>query len=195
MEQPAYATLTQTQALLALGGNLASAHGDPAQTLDLAIRRLGEAGLQVLARSRFFTTPAMPVGAGPDYVNAALVVETDLPPEALLVLLHGVEADLGRARSTRWASRPVDIDLLAQGDRILPDVPTQARWRALPPDRQQIETPERLILPHPRLQDRAFVLIPLADIAPGWRHPILGLSTLEMLDQLPEADKSAIKPL
>lgn len=154
-------------------------------------------GLEVAAVSRLYRTPCFPAGAGPDYVNAAadLRIPADLSPEGLLALFHRVEADHGRRRDTRWGMRTLDIDLLAYDDSVLPDAATQDAWRALPPDRQAQVAPNRLILPHPRLQDRAFVLVPLADVAPGWCHPRTGLSVSEMLAALPEADRAAVVPL
>lgn len=91
--------------------------------------------------------------------------------------------------------RTLDIDLLAMGDSVLPDAETQDRWRLLPMEQQVRATPDRLILPHPRLQDRAFVLVPLADVAPDWVHPRTGQSVRAMLAALPTEDRDAVKPL
>lgn len=187
---------TQTHdALIALGANLSSDLGGPAQTLAAAIARLPAVGLRVSAVSRFFETPCFPAGAGPDYVNAALQVRTELGPQAVLDALHGIEADLGRVREQRWGQRVIDLDLIAYGDRILPDLATFARWRDLPAETQRTATPVSLILPHPRLQDRAFVLVPLRDIAPDWCHPVSNDTVLDMLADLPHEDRAAVVPL
>ncbi len=146
------------------------------------------------AVSRFYATPAFPAGSGPDYINACALLQSRLPGPDLLALLHRIEADLGRRRNgARWAARGIDLDLLALEDQVAPDAAGQDLWRALPPERQRIEAPAELILPHPRLQDRAFVLVPLADIAPGWRHPRLGLTVAQMLAALPAADRQSVK--
>lgn len=101
---------------------------------------------------------------------------------------------MGRQRDgSRWGARVIDIDLLAMGKRIAPDDSTQDAWRALPPDIQATRTPDGLILPHPRLQDRAFVLVPLADIAPTWRHPRTGQTVTEMLSRLPDRDRAEVQ--
>ncbi len=149
----------------------------------------------IVAVSRFFRTPAYPPGSGPDFVNVAALLRTALAPGPLLAALHAIEARYGRERLTRWGERTLDIDLLAVEDRILPDEATLRHWMDLAPARQRVEAPDRLILPHPRLHERAFVLIPLAEIAPGWRHPLTGRTVAEMAAALPEADKSAICPL
>lgn len=78
---------------------------------------------------------------------------------------------------------------------ILPSAEVQERWRTLPLEHQVSEAPPELILPHPRLQDRAFVLVPLADVMPQWRHPLLGLNVAEMLERLPAKDRAEIIPL
>jgi 2-amino-4-hydroxy-6-hydroxymethyldihydropteridine diphosphokinase len=150
---------------------------------------------KIVAVSRFFKTPAHPAGAGPDFVNAAALLETPLSPERLLAALHAIEADHGRTRDQRWGDRTLDLDLLLLGDRVLPDAATLRRWIELPADRQRREVPDHLILPHPRLQDRGFVLIPLAEIAPAWRHPLTGITVAAMAAALPEAGKAAICPV
>ena len=179
------ATSTST-ALIALGGNLPSAVGEPADTLRAALTAIAERGVPVLRQSRFYATPCFPPGAGPDYVNAAAELTFEGDARALLDILHEVEAMFGRERVQRWGRRTLDLDLIAMGDTVLPDAPTHARWRGLDADRQAQETPDRLILPHPRLAERAFVLIPLLDVAPGWVHPITGDTVQDMIDALPE---------
>jgi 2-amino-4-hydroxy-6-hydroxymethyldihydropteridine diphosphokinase len=89
----------------------------------------------------------------------------------------------------------VDLDLLAFGDAILPDAVTHGHWASLPLAAQKAKTPDRLVLPHPRLQDRAFVLVPLADIAPDWRHPVFGRTVADMVAALPAGDRGAVRPL
>ncbi|RID93170.1 2-amino-4-hydroxy-6-hydroxymethyldihydropteridine diphosphokinase [Gemmobacter lutimaris] len=181
------------QALIALGGNLPDGDRSPAETLRAALRRLRELGLAPISVSRFHATPCFPAGAGPDYVNAAAVVECGpLTAAEVLATLHRVEAEFGRERLSRWAGRTLDLDLLAMGGQVLPDAATQAEWRDLPPEAQARRAPDSLILPHPRLQDRGFVLVPLADVAPDWCHPVLGLTVRQMLARLPAEDLAGI---
>jgi 2-amino-4-hydroxy-6-hydroxymethyldihydropteridine diphosphokinase len=185
------------QFLVALGANLPFDGSPPAETLARAVAALAEEGVTLLGLSRFFATPCFPAGAGPDYVNAAALLQTGDADDLASILgrLHAVEARFGRKRAQRWGMRTLDIDLLAVGDSVQPDAETQDRWREMPPDAQIATTPDRLILPHPRIQDRAFVLVPLADIAPDWVHPRTGLSVRQMLAALPAEDRDAVKPL
>lgn len=184
------------QALIALGANLPHGGTAPEQTLFAAMTRLDTDGFQIESRSRLFKTPCFPKGAGPDYVNAAvaLTCAPDLSPRALLQHLHSIEAEFGRQRETRWGMRTLDLDLLAFGDHILPDPAEQTRWRDLSAADQARLAPSDLILPHPRLQDRAFVLVPLCDIAPDWVHPLLGRSVRQMCDALSPQDRAEVQP-
>ncbi|MDJ0824115.1 MAG: 2-amino-4-hydroxy-6-hydroxymethyldihydropteridine diphosphokinase [Rhodobacter sp.] len=181
--------------IIALGGNIDSAIGGPALTIRAALERLGDSQLSVEATSRLFATPCFPKGAGPDYVNAAAVLSGLDDPHEILRVLHRVEAAFGRERLQRWGRRTLDLDLIAVGDRVLPDLETFQAWRSLPPEAQVAAVPDRLILPHPRLQDRAFVLVPLAEIAPNWWHPVLGRSVVELVAELPGRETANIRRL
>ena len=144
-------------ALIALGANL----GKPVEALRFARRELAKVG-DVQGVSRLYRTA--PIGGPPDqppYVNAALALRTALEPRALLGVLLDIERAAGRVRRERWGPRVLDLDLLAVDDR-------------------RIDTPD-LVLPHPRLLERAFVLAPLSDVAPDWRHPETGATVLDAL--------------
>lgn len=181
--------------LIALGSNATSRHGTPREIVARAMAAIDTGPIRVMARSRLYRTPCFPAGAGPDYVNAAVLCDTALSPGEVLQRLHRVERDFDRVRKERWASRTLDLDLLAMGDLVLPDIATLRRWIELAPDQQREVAPDGLILPHPRLQDRAFVLVPAAEVAPGWRHPVLGRTLAQMRDALPAADVADIVPL
>lgn len=188
---------TGKHALVAFGSNLNFGGIPPKAVLEEAFKALNAEGIVVERLSRLYKTPCFPVGAGPDYVNAAAVVTSRhfLDPEQILAILHRVEAAFGRERISRWAGRTLDIDLLAVGDLVAPDVAGFRQWQGLSLDAQARLTPDSLILPHPRLQDRAFVLVPLADVAPDWCHPVLGVTVRQMLAALPVADRDAVTAL
>lgn len=130
-------------ALIGLGGNL----GDVRTRLDAAMEALATmAGITLVARSRFYRTPPWGNVDQPDFVNAAIAVETSLEAHQLLDAMLATERAFGRTRDgERWGPRTLDLDLLAYGDAIIDD--------------------ERLSVPHPRIRERAFVLLPLGDIA------------------------------
>jgi 2-amino-4-hydroxy-6-hydroxymethyldihydropteridine diphosphokinase len=151
--------------LISIGANLDSPAGPPRATCEAALVMLEEGGAVVLGRSRWFRSAPVPASSQPWFVNGVASLETGLDPAALLRLLLDTEAHFGRRRSQRWAARELDLDLLDYRGRLMAPGPPR--------------------LPHPRLHERLFVLAPLADVAPGWRHPADGRSIAEMLGALP----------
>lgn len=179
--------------IIAIGSNSTFSNKTPELLVKRALIKVKDRLLQTALTSRLFVTQAVPAGSGPDFVNAVVVGQTALSPLDVLRRCHRIESQAGRVRKTRWGARTLDVDLIAHGRLVLPDVATQAAWRRLPGARQMQVAPRQLILPHPRMQDRRFVLVPLAEVAPGWRHPVLGLTVTQMLDRL--GPQTGIKPL
>lgn len=163
--------------LIGLGANLPSSTGPPAATIEAALARLSENGVRIAARSRLYQSEPVPKSAQPKFVNAVARIETPLAPAELLSLAHRIEDLYGRVRHVRNEARPLDIDLLDYEGLTI---------------HHQGDEPD---LPHPRLHLRAFVLIPLLDIAPDWGHPVLKRTAKELLAALPPEDRRAVRPL
>lgn len=149
---------------VALGGNL----GDSLRLLEAALEDLDRApGLRLRARSSWWRSRA--VGPPqPDYLNGCALLDTRLPPEVLLEVMQEIERRHGRVRRERWGPRTLDLDLILYADLTLDT--------------------ERLVLPHPRFRERAFVLLPLAEIAPGWIDPLTGRTVADLARQAPARD-------
>lgn len=161
--------------LIGIGSNLSSERfGPPEATCEAALTALEATGICVVARSRWYRSAPVPPSDQPWFVNGVVAVETALEAEPLLHCLHGIEADFGRRRRRRNEARVLDLDLLAYRDEVR-------------------DGPQGVVLPHPRLHERAFVLLPLAEVAPDWRHPRLGRTLAELITALP-ADQ-ALEPL
>jgi 2-amino-4-hydroxy-6-hydroxymethyldihydropteridine diphosphokinase len=182
-------------ALVAVGSNLPNGEDCPLVTVEKASDVIKNESVRLVRKSECYATTAFPEGTGPDYINACWKLETVLGSDDLLTHLHAVEGQFSREREERWGARTLDIDLLSLGHEILPDTDTHALWREMPLEKQSSLTPDELVLPHPRIQDRPFVLVPLHDIAPDWRHPVTGLTTTEMLRGFPKSEIDAIKPV
>ena len=182
-------------AIIAVGANLPSEGRNPLSSVREAIAIVLHAAGPEARASRLFRTPAFPPGSGPEFVNAAIRLPWNDTPEVLLEWLHEIEAGFGRTRTARWEARIMDLDLIAVGEIVLPDRKMQARWADLPQVQAAQVTPGFLILPHPRLAERPFVLVPMADIAPDWRHPVTGRTVAEMLAALPDSDLADVRPI
>jgi 2-amino-4-hydroxy-6-hydroxymethyldihydropteridine diphosphokinase len=140
--------------IVAMGGNLAFEGQGVQAVLQSAYDRLWKEGLEPVVRSRWWRSAAWPDPAEPPYLNAVALVRTRLEPPEVMASLRRIEAEFGRARSQPNAARTLDLDLIAYGRRVISE--------------------PGLIVPHPRAAGRLFVMGPLAEIAPDWRHPVLG---------------------
>ena len=160
--------------LLAFGANQAGAWGEPAEAIERAMAELDRRGVTIVRVSRLITTEPMGQPGQARFANAAASGETALSPEALLAVLKELEHAAGRRPGPRWGPRPLDIDILDYEGVVL-------GWET-PHDP---EHPAHLVLPHPELHRRGFVLEPMAEIAPKWRHPVLRETATDLLAQLP----------
>jgi 2-amino-4-hydroxy-6-hydroxymethyldihydropteridine diphosphokinase len=145
---------------VALGSNLPGGFPACEALLEAALAQFPQAGLPVLAKSRWWRSAAWPDPKGKEYRNGVAIVEANGPPEAVLEALFAIERAFGRIRSEPNAPRTLDLDLIAYG-------------------REVIDRPG-LILPHPRAHERLFVMGPLAELAPAWRHPVSGKTAAEL---------------
>ncbi len=175
--------MAKQEILVALGANLPTVHGGPAETLKAALKVMPSFGLRVVRVAPFYETPALASYVQPDYVNSVAAVEAALPPEALLRVLHRIEALFGRVRRDRWAPRPLDLDLLDFRGMVLPGSGGASGVAGSP-----------IALPHPGISGRGFVLLPLRDVAPGWRHPVSGESVGRLIAALPPGERAGIRP-
>ena len=158
---------------IAFGSNLPVGGRSPAAVVRAAVAALQRHGVALPAVSSLWRTAPVPAADQPDYVNAVARAETALSPADLLALLHRVEAEFGRVRGLPNAARGLDLDLIDFDGLV--SVPG-----AVP------------ILPHPRMHQRAFVLCPLAEIAPHWRHPVSGHRVADLIAALPGGQMAEI---
>lgn len=169
--------------LLALGANQAGAWGPPDQTLARAQHELACAGVRILSASHLYDTLPLGPGRQSPYLNAVVLCAARLGPAALLRLMKRLERRAGRRLTPRWGPRSLDIDILDFGGRRL-------GW-----SRGRLErlVPGRLVLPHPQIDRRAFVLIPLLEVDPHWHHPTLAASGRALMARLPPASRRGVR--
>ncbi|MGO3517274.1 MAG: 2-amino-4-hydroxy-6-hydroxymethyldihydropteridine diphosphokinase [Acetobacter cibinongensis] len=160
--------------LIAVGANLPLGEGSALSTCKAVVKNLqATPNLEVLAVSHWYESAPVPPSGQPPYVNGVIKVRTSLSPDALLALLQRMEAEFGRERSVPNAARTLDLDLIAYDDLCQDD--------------------PHLTLPHPRAHERAFVLLPLHDVAPDWVHPVSQRPVAELLAAVSGQEISRIK--
>jgi 2-amino-4-hydroxy-6-hydroxymethyldihydropteridine diphosphokinase len=167
--------------LLALGGNIEGPWGGPGKTLARACSELRDAGVPILAASHLYETDPVGTGGQSAYLNAVVAARADVAPGSLLRLIKRIERRAGRRSTPPMRARPLDIDVLDYGGRRLNWPQAGARVRG------------RLILPHPLLHRRAFVLVPLAEVAPRWSHPVLGRRAKTLLSLLAPKNRRGVR--
>jgi len=162
--------------IISLGSNVTSRWGDSDSTILTALKCLKGHKVQILSHSRLYRTAPYGPARQPDFTNSVASISTSLPPLALLSLFKMIESKAGRRTKYRWGPRALDIDILDYNHLIInrSKPPTQAfKYKQL-----------MVILPHPGIASRPFVLCPLLEIAPFWHHPISGLTPAQMLKRL-----------
>jgi len=174
--------------IIALGCNLAGNFGAPKDALLKAVNELAASGIKIVGMSSIYITQAHAYKKQPDYYNAIVTVATPLPADALLQVLKRIEAQAGRSKCKRgsppflqWMPRPLDMDIVSYKGIV-------QNWRAGRPKERQ-----RVILPHPRAHERAFVLRPLEDAAPHWHHPVFGVTPAQLLKRPAVRETGKIK--
>ncbi|MCP5382239.1 MAG: 2-amino-4-hydroxy-6-hydroxymethyldihydropteridine diphosphokinase [Kordiimonadaceae bacterium] len=163
--------------LIGLGSNLTTdEYKSSSEILDAAINELKVNGVQILNKSSYYETEPVPKSDQPWYVNAVISVETSLSAPELLKLMHEIELNLGRVRRDRWEARIIDLDLLCYHDKIYPN---KNKWLEF----AFKNTYEEMVIPHPRMHLRDFVLIPANEIAGDWVHPVFNKNIITMLNE------------
>ncbi len=160
--------------IIGLGANLPSIHGAPPETLRAAMAEIEQRGIRILQSSSVYETSPVPVSDQPLYYNAVAKIDTALPVHDLLALLHSIEEEFGRTRHIKDEPRILDLDVLAYNDNNINE--------------------RGVVVPHPRMHERGFVLIPLHEIAPNWTHPVTGLDLQTLIDALPNDQDVRIVP-
>ena len=188
-----YMNQNNRQFFIALGSNISLGRVQPLEIIKRAIAELRNIHIRSVSLSRFYETPAFPNGNGPNFINCVVKAEAKYSPYEILQKLHEIEEKFERQRNSRWGARTLDLDLIAMKGQVLPSNEVFQYWFDLSPSEQNVKTPSELILPHPRIQDRVFVLSPLLDIEPNWTHPILNKTVAQLYDELPVHTKKNIQ--
>ncbi|MBO6826455.1 MAG: 2-amino-4-hydroxy-6-hydroxymethyldihydropteridine diphosphokinase [Sneathiella sp.] len=162
---------------IGLGANLMHpTYGEPINTVKAAVEALSASGLRVARQSTWYKSAPVPISDQPWFVNGVVQVETEKSPEEVLTVLHDIEREFGRIREIKWEARVLDLDLIDyEGQSSTNKTQTKGG-----------------VFPHPHMHERAFVLLPLAELEPNWHHPILKTSISELLAPI---DTQQLQPI
>ena len=182
--------------ILVLGSNLSSEFGNSGETLKKCVGELRSfQAIHSLRESKWYISSSFVNEREPRYVNVGVRFSTNLFPSDLLNFTSDLENKYGRKRQRRWEPRTCDIDIILCDQLILPSKFHFEKWLKLDLLEQTVLSPNELILPHPRLQERTFFLKPLNDLQPDWIHPFLEMKAKEMLDSLPPNELQNIEEM
>ena len=163
--------------LLGIGSNLSSVFGDRFNNIEIAILLLKKHRIKIVKKSSFYETPARPNKEDPKFINIIIQIKTDLKPLNLAALLIYIEKFLKRERGKKNSPRTCDIDIIDYDSKILG------------------KNSNKLILPHPRMCKRSFVLLPLFDVNKSWKHPKSKINIVKLINSLPIKDLRSIKQI
>ena len=171
-----------TKYLIAIGSNLNSKENTRLEIIEKALIYFPSFDMLLIKASSFWESKSFSEKNQPNFINAVIEVFSELKPFEVLTNLKKIEKLFGRRETKRWGDRVLDLDIIGCESIVLPSEVVFMKWFKMPYDLQIIIQPDVLILPHPRIQDRLFVLKPLEEIKPEWVHPVLQMKPKELID-------------
>ena len=175
--------------IIGLGSNQEYREMKPFEILNNAKKKMEKRKIVLGTQSKVYISHPFSDKGGPNYSNSVLIATFAGKPHELLFELQQIEYELGRVRHERWGNRSCDLDILAIDDLILPNINEFNHWVSIGLNEQIKISPTELIVPHPRIQDRGFVLKPLVSIFPNWRHPVFKKTASDLFNSLPGDQK------
>ena len=180
---------------IALGSNLETQNLSRLEIINLALGYLSQFKIILIKVSSFWESRSYPDRSQPNFINAVTEVHSELNPYQILLILKNIEKKMGRKNTTIWGKRVLDLDIIGSGSIILPNNFEFNKWLKMPLLKQIKIQPDELILPHPRIQDRLFVLKPLNEVDPHWTHPVLNKTPLELINRKIWGEENFIKKI
>ena len=180
---------------IALGSNLETQNLSRQEVINTALGYFSQFNMILIKVSSFWESRSYPDKNKPNFINAVSEVLSDLNPYEILYELKTIETKMGRKNNTRWGNRVLDLDIISAGSIILPNSNVFNEWLKMPIQKQIKNQPNELILPHPRIQDRLFVLNPLNEVDPHWTHPVFKKTPLELINRKIWGEENFLKKI